>query len=49
MDRAGLADLLRRRRERLDPADVGLPGGRRRRPPGLRRDGGAALAGLSTD
>ena len=49
MDRAGLADLLRRRRERLDPADVGLPPGLRRRTPGLRRDEVAALAAISTD
>jgi transcriptional regulator with XRE-family HTH domain len=49
MDRATLADLLRSRRERLDPADVGLPPGRRRRTPGLRRDEVAALAAISTD
>ncbi|HEV7204255.1 MAG TPA: helix-turn-helix transcriptional regulator [Jatrophihabitans sp.] len=49
MDRSALADLLRRRRERLDPADVGLPPGRRRRTPGLRRDEVAALAAISTD
>ena len=49
MDRAALADLLRNRRERLDPADVGLPPGHRRRTPGLRRDEVAALAAISTD
>jgi transcriptional regulator with XRE-family HTH domain len=49
MDRAGLADFLRRRRERLTPADVGLPPGARRRTPGLRRDEVASLAGMSTD
>lgn len=49
MDRAALADLLRRRRERLDPADVGLPPGHRRRTPGLRRDEVATLAAISTD
>jgi transcriptional regulator with XRE-family HTH domain len=49
MDRAALADLLRSRRERLDPADVGLPPGQRRRTPGLRRDEVAALAAISTD
>ncbi|MGH3095442.1 MAG: helix-turn-helix transcriptional regulator [Streptosporangiales bacterium] len=49
MDRAALADLLRSRRERLSPADVGLPPGRRRRTPGLRRDEVAALAAISTD
>jgi len=49
MDRAGLADLLRSRRLRLAPADVGLPPGQRRRTPGLRRDEVAALAAISTD
>jgi hypothetical protein len=48
-DRAGLADLLRSRRERLDPAEVGLPPGYRRRTPGLRRDEIASLASISTD
>jgi transcriptional regulator with XRE-family HTH domain len=49
IDRAGLADFLRRRRELLRPADVGLPDGVRRRTPGLRREEVAALAGVSTD
>ncbi len=49
VDRAGLADFLRRRRELLRPADVGLPAGVRRRTPGLRRDEVAQLAGMSTD
>jgi transcriptional regulator with XRE-family HTH domain len=49
MDRAGLADLLRSRRERLTPADVGLPEGPRRRTPGLRRDEVATLAAISAD
>lgn len=49
MDRDGLADFLRRRRERLTPGDVGLPAGVRRRTAGLRRDEVAALAGMSTD
>lgn len=49
MDRAALADLLRRRRERLDPTDVGLPPGLRRRTPGLRREEVATLATISTD
>lgn len=48
-DRAGLADFLRRRREQLRPADVGLPEGVRRRTPGLRREEVAQLAGVSTD
>jgi transcriptional regulator with XRE-family HTH domain len=49
IDRAGLADFLRRRRELLHPADVGLPDGVRRRTPGLRRDEVAQLAGMSAD
>ena len=49
IDRAGLADFLRRRRELLRPADVGLPDGVRRRAAGLRREEVAALAGVSTD
>ncbi len=48
-DRAGLAGFLRRRRELLRPADVGLPDGVRRRTPGLRRDEVAQLAGMSSD
>ncbi len=46
-----LAAFLRTRRERLDPADVALPGhGRgRRRTPGLRREEVAELAGVSVD
>ncbi|WP_380159261.1 helix-turn-helix transcriptional regulator [Kineococcus sp. R86509] len=49
MDRPGLADFLRRRREALRPGEVGLPPGVRRRAPGLRREEVAALAGMSTD
>jgi transcriptional regulator with XRE-family HTH domain len=49
IDRAGLADFLRRRREMLRPADVGLPERARSRTPGLRRDDVAHLAGISTD
>lgn len=49
MDRPALADLLRSRRSRLTPADVGLPPGVRRRTPGLRRDEVAGLAAISTD
>lgn len=44
--RADLAAFLRSRRERLAPEDVGLPGGGRRRTPGLRREEVAALAGV---
>ena len=49
MDREDLADFLRRRREALQPEDVGLPAGRRRRTAGLRREEVAALANMSTD
>ena len=49
MDRAQLADFLRRHREALTPADVGLPDGARRRTPGLRREEVAALVGMSAD
>ncbi|MFI7588497.1 helix-turn-helix transcriptional regulator [Spongisporangium articulatum] len=49
MDRPGLADFLRTRREAMQPADVGLPPGVRRRAPGLRREEVAALAEMSTD
>ncbi len=41
-----LATFLRSRRERLTPADVGLPPGLRRRTPGLRREEVAQLAGV---
>ncbi|MCJ2181197.1 helix-turn-helix transcriptional regulator [Novosphingobium sp. 1949] len=41
-------EFLRSRRERLKPADVGLPDGARRRTPGLRRDEVAMLAGIGT-
>lgn len=49
IDRAGLAEFLRRRREALQPEDVGLPRGRRRRTSGLRREEIAVLCHLSTD
>lgn len=49
VDRAQLADFLRRRRAALQPDDVGLPPGRRRRTDGLRREEVAALASMSTD
>ncbi len=42
-----LAHLLRDRRGRLQPADVGLPAGSRRRTPGLRREEVAQLAAIS--
>ncbi|HEX5202152.1 helix-turn-helix transcriptional regulator [Paractinoplanes rhizophilus] len=49
MDRQELALFLRSRRERITPADVGLPAGRRRRTPGLRREEIAQLAHMSTE
>lgn len=49
MDREQLADFLRRRREALQPEDVGLPRGVRRRTGGLRREEVAVLAQMSTD
>ncbi|MFG2430769.1 helix-turn-helix transcriptional regulator [Streptomyces sp. NPDC048590] len=49
IDRAGLAAFLRRRREALQPEDVGLPRGRRRRTSGLRREEVAVLCHMSSD
>jgi transcriptional regulator with XRE-family HTH domain len=49
MDREQLAHFLRTRREALQPEDVGLPRGPRRRTGGLRREEIAALAGMSAD
>jgi transcriptional regulator with XRE-family HTH domain len=46
--REELADFLRRRRASIQPEDVGLPGGGRRRTPGLRREEVAQLAGVGT-
>lgn len=47
-DKNELGDFLRSRRERLRPADLGLPA-QRRRTPGLRREEVAALAGIGVD
>ena len=44
-----LAGCLRAWRERLSPAQAGLPAGARRRVAGLRREEVAALAGVSVD
>lgn len=41
-----LSDFLKSRRERIQPCDVGLVNGGRRRTPGLRREEVAALAGV---
>ncbi|MGJ6967783.1 helix-turn-helix domain-containing protein [Streptosporangium sp. G11] len=51
MDRAGnlIGEYLRVRRELVRPEDVDLPGGGRRRVPGLRREEVAILAGISAD
>ncbi len=42
-------NFLRTRREKLTPKLVGLPAGRRRRAPGLRREEVAELAGIGID
>lgn len=49
MDRNGLANFLHRRREALQPGDMGLVPGPRRRTKGLRREEVAQLSGMSTD
>jgi transcriptional regulator with XRE-family HTH domain len=46
--REELADFLRRRRANIQPDEVGLPSGGRRRTPGLRREEVAQLAGVGT-
>jgi transcriptional regulator with XRE-family HTH domain len=47
--RSEFGDFLRSRRQRLTPKSVGLPDGRRRRTPGLRREEVAELAGIGVD
>jgi len=49
MNLSELAEFLRIRREALQPEDVGLPRGPRRRVRGLRREEAAELSGMSTD
>jgi transcriptional regulator with XRE-family HTH domain len=49
MDREQFADFLRSRRQALQPEDVGLGRGGRRRTAGLRREEVAALSDMSTD
>jgi transcriptional regulator with XRE-family HTH domain len=44
-----LGAFLRTRREAVTPGEVGLPGGARRRTPGLRRAELATIAGISVD
>ncbi|WP_169950451.1 helix-turn-helix domain-containing protein [Microbispora sp. H11081] len=49
MSDTSLGAFLRARREAVTPAEVGLPGGGRRRTPGLRRSELATLAGISVE
>ena len=49
MEKKALAEFLRYRREMLQPRDVGMLDGGRRRAQGLRREEVAQLAGMSTD
>jgi len=49
IDRTGLAEFLRNRREALQPEDVGLSRGSRRRTSGLRREEVASLSHMSVD
>jgi transcriptional regulator with XRE-family HTH domain len=44
-----LGGFLRARREQISPEQAGLPGGERRRVPGLRREEVALLAGVSVE
>ncbi|GCE10696.1 helix-turn-helix transcriptional regulator [Tengunoibacter tsumagoiensis] len=44
--RQALGDFLRTRRSRIFPTEVGLPAGKRRRTPGLRREEVAQLANI---
>ncbi|MBT2412984.1 helix-turn-helix domain-containing protein [Streptomyces sp. ISL-12] len=48
-NRSDIRGFLTSRRAKLSPERVGLPTGRRRRVPGLRREEVAALAGVSTE
>lgn len=48
-DRDELGEFLRTRRAQVTPQSVGLPGGFRRRVPGLRREELAQLAGISVE
>ncbi|MBP2706387.1 helix-turn-helix domain-containing protein [Microbispora sp. RL4-1S] len=49
MDKHALAEFLRHKREQVNPSEVGLPQGPRRRTPGLRREEVAQLAYISVD
>src|ERR1700753_2453539 len=46
--RRAFCDFFRTYRAKLGPSAVGLPSGKRRRTPGLRREEVAQLCGLST-
>src|SRR5664279_6394272 len=47
--RSEFGNFLRSRRAKLNPKSVGLPDGRRRRAPVLRREEVAELAGIGVD
>ena len=47
--RRQIADFLKTRRMRRQPEELGLPRGRRRRTPGLRREEVATVAGVSAE
>lgn len=47
--RTEFGTALRAWRDRVGPEEVGLPGGGRRRSPGLRREELSGLAGVSVD
>ncbi|MFC5290301.1 helix-turn-helix transcriptional regulator [Actinokineospora guangxiensis] len=49
IDRAGMAAFLRHRRQALQPEDIGLRRGQRRRTSGLRREEVAAQCSMSAD
>jgi Helix-turn-helix domain len=49
VDRVALGEFLRAWRESLQPGDVGLYRGARRRTQGLRREEVAELCGMSAD
>jgi transcriptional regulator with XRE-family HTH domain len=48
-NRVAVREFLISRRARITPVQAGLPGGARRRVPGLRREEVAVLAGVSTE
>ena len=49
ISRQNIASLLKNRRNEVQPEDVGIPRGSRRRIPGLRREEVSTLAGVSTE